>query len=176
MQVVRKAVSLLGPGTWSSSRASADSATSACGACGRLTAATVVAVDPDPEALELALDCGAHHAVPAGEGAGPRIAELTGGAGAQAVIGFVGEGDAGVVARDGAGPGHPLRRRSTWCSPRSASSASAVGTHDELRELIALTAADAVSLRTRSYPLDAFADAIADLENGRMRGRGVLVP
>ena len=26
------------------------------------------------------------------------------------------------------------------------------------------------------YPLDAFADAIADLEHGRMHGRGVLVP
>jgi NAD+-dependent secondary alcohol dehydrogenase Adh1 len=33
-----------------------------------------------------------------------------------------------------------------------------------------------VSVRTRSYPLDAFADAIADLEGGRMHGRGVLVP
>ena len=50
------------------------------------------------------------------------------------------------------------------------------GTHDDLRELIALTAAGAVRLHTRSHPLDAFADAIADLENGRMHGRGVLVP
>jgi NAD+-dependent secondary alcohol dehydrogenase Adh1 len=33
-----------------------------------------------------------------------------------------------------------------------------------------------VSLRTRSYPLAAFADAIADLKSGRMHGRGVLVP
>jgi NAD+-dependent secondary alcohol dehydrogenase Adh1 len=34
-----------------------------------LTAAEVIAVDPDPEALKLAVDCGAHHAVPA-DGAG----------------------------------------------------------------------------------------------------------
>ena len=53
---------------------------------------------------------------------------------------------------------------------------NAVGTHDDLRELVALTAAGRVCLRTRTYPLDAFADAFADLENGRMHGRGVLVP
>ena len=53
---------------------------------------------------------------------------------------------------------------------------NAVGTHDDLRELVALTAAGSVSVRTRRYPLDAFADAVADLEHGRMHGRGVLVP
>ncbi len=53
---------------------------------------------------------------------------------------------------------------------------NAVGTHDDLRELVALTAAGGVTLRTRTYPLDAFADAVADLEAGRMHGRGVLVP
>ncbi|MFC5995028.1 hypothetical protein ACFQE5_12480 [Pseudonocardia hispaniensis] len=53
---------------------------------------------------------------------------------------------------------------------------NAVGTHDDLRELIALAAVGGMSLRTRTYPLDAFADAIADLESGRMHGRGVLVP
>jgi NAD+-dependent secondary alcohol dehydrogenase Adh1 len=53
---------------------------------------------------------------------------------------------------------------------------NAVGTHDDLRALVALAASGAVSLRTRRYPLTAFADAIADLEQGRMHGRGVLVP
>jgi NAD+-dependent secondary alcohol dehydrogenase Adh1 len=53
---------------------------------------------------------------------------------------------------------------------------NAVGTYDDLRELVALTAAGGVSVRTRNYPLDAFADAIADLEKGQMHGRGVLVP
>jgi NAD+-dependent secondary alcohol dehydrogenase Adh1 len=33
-----------------------------------------------------------------------------------------------------------------------------------------------VPVHTRTYPLDAFADAMADLEQGRMHGRGVLVP
>ena len=39
---------------------------------------------------------------------------------------------------------------------------SVVGTYDDLRELVAFTAAGGVSLRTRTYPLEAFADAIAD--------------
>jgi NAD+-dependent secondary alcohol dehydrogenase Adh1 len=53
---------------------------------------------------------------------------------------------------------------------------NAVGTHDDLRELMALAATGTVSVRTRTYPLDAFADALDDLQNGRMHGRGVLVP
>ena len=53
---------------------------------------------------------------------------------------------------------------------------NAVGTHDDLRELVGLAATGAVSVLTRTYPLDAFADAVADLEQGRMHGRGVLVP
>lgn len=53
---------------------------------------------------------------------------------------------------------------------------NAVGTHDDLRELVALTSSGGVELRARTYPLEAFADALADLENGRMHGRGVLVP
>jgi NAD+-dependent secondary alcohol dehydrogenase Adh1 len=53
---------------------------------------------------------------------------------------------------------------------------NAVGTHDDLRELMALAAAGAVQVHTRTYPLDAFAEAMADLEQGRMHGRGVLVP
>ncbi|MGE0300470.1 MAG: NAD(P)-dependent alcohol dehydrogenase [Pseudonocardia sp.] len=186
MHVVRKAVPLLGPGT-----AVVVVGIGGLGHIGvqclrALTAAEVVAVDPDPEALKLAHDCGAHHTVPAGEGAGERIAEITGGAGAHAVIDFVGEGDApssslAMVRARGTyfvvGYGGELRVPTfNLVLPEISIVGNAVGTHDDLRELIALTAAGAVSLRTRSYPLDAFADAIADLENGRMHGRGVLVP
>ena len=38
-----------------------------------------------------------------------------------------------------------------------------------------LTAQGRVTLRTRTYPLDAINDA-ADLDSGRLRGRGILVP
>ena len=53
---------------------------------------------------------------------------------------------------------------------------NAVGTHDDLRALVDLTAAGLVRIHTRRYALDAFADAMADLENGRLHGRAVLVP
>ena len=112
--------------------------------------------------------------------------ELTGGAGAEAVIDFVGEGDAvasslAMVRARGTyfvvGYGGELRVPTfNLVLPEISVVGNAVGTHDDLRELVALTAAGRVSLRTRTYPLDAFADAFADLENGRMHGRGVLVP
>jgi NAD+-dependent secondary alcohol dehydrogenase Adh1 len=185
MHVVRKAVPLLGPGT--------RVVVVGVGGLGHigvqclraLTAAEVIAVDPDPEALKLATDCGAHHAIPA-DGAGEQVGKLTGGAGAEAVIDFVGEGDAvasslAMVRARGTyfvvGYGGELRVPTfNLVLPEISVVGNAVGTHDDLRELVALTAAGGVSLRTRTYPLDAFADAFADLENGRMHGRGVLVP
>jgi len=39
-----------------------------------------------------------------------------------------------------------------------------------------LTAQGKVTLHTRTYPLDAVNDAMDDLDAGRLRGRGILVP
>jgi NAD+-dependent secondary alcohol dehydrogenase Adh1 len=185
MHVVRKAVPLLRPGTRVVVVGVGGLGHIAVQCLRALTAAEVIAVDPDPEALKLAMDCGAHHAV-AADGAGERVADLTGGAGAEAVIDFVGEGDAptsslAMVRAKGTyfvvGYGGELRVPTfNLVLPEISIVGNAVGTHDDLRELVALAAAGGVSLRTRSYPLDAFADAIADLESGRMHGRGVLVP
>ena len=185
MHVVRKAVPLLGPGTRVVVVGIGGLGHIAVQCLRALTAAEVIAVDPDPEALKLAIDCGAHHGVPV-ENASTDIGRLTGGAGAEAVIDFVGEGDApasslAIVRARGTyfivGYGGELRVPTfNLVLPEISVVGNAVGSHDDLRELIALTAAGGVSLRTRSYPLEAFADAIADLENGRMHGRGVLVP
>lgn len=185
MHVVRKAVPLLGPGTRVVVVGIGGLGHIAVQCLRALTAAEVIAVDPDPEALKLALDCGAHHGVPV-ENAGADVGRLTGGAGAEAVIDFVGEGDApaaslAMVRARGTyfivGYGGELRVPTfNLVLPEISVVGNAVGTHDDLRELIALTAAGGVSLRTRTYPLEAFADAVADLENGRMHGRGVLVP
>ena len=185
MHVVRKAVPLLGPGTRVVVVGVGGLGHIAVQCLRALTAAEVIAVDPDPEALKLAIDCGAHHGVPV-ENASTDIGRLTGGAGAEAVIDFVGEGDApasslAMVRARGTyfivGYGGELRVPTfNLVLPEISVVGNAVGSHDDLRELIALTAAGGVSLRTRSYPLEAFADAFADLENGRMHGRGVLVP
>jgi NAD+-dependent secondary alcohol dehydrogenase Adh1 len=185
MHAVRKAVPLLGPGTRVVVVGVGGLGHIAVQCLRALCAAEVIAVDPDPDAQKLALDCGAHHAVPASSVA-EQVADLTGGAGAEAVIDFVGEGDAvasslALVRPRGTyfvvGYGGELRVPTfNLVLPEISVVGNAVGTHDDLRELLALTAAGGVTLRTRAYPLDAFADAVADLENGRMHGRGVLVP
>ncbi|HSR24865.1 MAG TPA: zinc-binding dehydrogenase, partial [Candidatus Eisenbacteria bacterium] len=51
-----------------------------------------------------------------------------------------------------------------------------VGSYNDLAELMALAAQGRVRLHTRTYPLDAVNDAIADLEHGRLQGRGILIP
>jgi NAD+-dependent secondary alcohol dehydrogenase Adh1 len=51
-----------------------------------------------------------------------------------------------------------------------------VGTYNELAELMALAQTGKVALHTRTYPLDAAAEAIADLDAGRVWGRAILIP
>jgi NAD+-dependent secondary alcohol dehydrogenase Adh1 len=41
---------------------------------------------------------------------------------------------------------------------------------------MALAQSGKVTLHTRTYPLDAAADALSDLDAGRVRGRAILVP
>src|SRR6201982_571938 len=62
-----------------------------------LCAAEIVVVDRSVKSLELAKACGAHHTVIADGGEVEKVMHLTHGKGAEAVIDFVGEGDA--VAR-----------------------------------------------------------------------------
>ena len=185
MHVVRKAVPLLRPATRVVVVGIGGLGHIAVQCLRSLTAAEVIAVDPDPQALKLAIDCGAHHAV-AADTASVEVARLTGGAGAEAVIDFVGEGDApttslAMVRARGTyfivGYGGELRVPTfNLVLPEISVVGNAVGSHDDLRELIALTATGGVTLRTHTYPLEAFADAIAELENGRMHGRGILIP
>jgi NAD+-dependent secondary alcohol dehydrogenase Adh1 len=186
MHTVRKCVPLLGAGTRVVVVGVGGLGHIAVQCLRALTPAEVIVVDPDPEALKLASDCGAHHLISADDRAPDRVRELTGGDGAEAVIDFVGEGDAvasslAMVRARGTyfivGYGGELRVPTfNLVLPEISVVGNAVGTHDDLRELIALTATAAVTVRTWTYPLDAFADAISDLENGRMHGRGVLVP
>src|SRR6266540_877695 len=51
-----------------------------------------------------------------------------------------------------------------------------VGTFNDLDELMTLAAQGQVKLHTQTYPLDAVNDAMDDLDAGRLRGRGILVP
>ncbi len=51
-----------------------------------------------------------------------------------------------------------------------------VGTYLDLAELMTLTAQGKVTLETRTYPLEGINDALADLDGGRLQGRGILIP
>ena len=53
---------------------------------------------------------------------------------------------------------------------------SLVGTYTELAELMALAAQGKVVLEAREYALADVNTALADLREGRVHGRGVLVP
>src|SRR6266702_3355859 len=51
-----------------------------------------------------------------------------------------------------------------------------VGNYNDLAELMTLTAQGKVKLHTATYPLNAALDAIHDLDSGKLRGRGILIP
>ena len=51
-----------------------------------------------------------------------------------------------------------------------------VGSFNDLVELMDLTAQGKVKLHTSTYALDDINQAIDDLNGGRLRGRGILVP
>ena len=51
-----------------------------------------------------------------------------------------------------------------------------VGSYNDLVELMSLAASGKVTLHTKQYALDDVNEAIQDLDQGRLRGRGILVP
>jgi NAD+-dependent secondary alcohol dehydrogenase Adh1 len=143
-------------------------------------------VDRSEGALELAKKCGADQVVLADGTQVKRVSEITGGAGCEAVIDFVGEGGA---IEDGIAM---LRRAGTYyvigyggvlkvptidiISQEINFLGNLVGTYNDLAELMTLTAEGRVTLETRVYPLDAVNDAMDDLDHGRLHGRGIFVP
>jgi len=151
-----------------------------------LTATRIVVLDPNEEALALTRQWGADETVVVDGTHVGRVLDLTDGKGAQVVLDFVGERGA---------------EREAWTMTRRAGShfvigyggtiqvaaidvisterniiGNLVGSFNDLAELMALAAAGLVRLHTQTYPLDAVNDAMDDLDSGRLRGRGILVP
>ncbi|CDR10947.1 NAD(P)-dependent alcohol dehydrogenase [Streptomyces iranensis] len=151
-----------------------------------ITAAELIVVDRNPDAVELAVSIGADRGVVASGDQVEEVLELTGGQGAEAVVDFVGEGGA---TRDGVGM---LRRAGDYhvvgygenldiptidiISAEINFIGNLVGSYTDLCELMVLAAQDRVRLHTTTYPLDRFQEALDDLDAGRVRGRAVLVP
>jgi NAD+-dependent secondary alcohol dehydrogenase Adh1 len=151
-----------------------------------LTATNIIVVDRNPDALKLAEQLGAHHTVVADGDQVATVLELTGGAGAEVVLDFVAEqgaeNDAWAMTRR-AGSYFVIGYGGTLSVPTLGIISTErniigniVGTYNDLAELMVLAQAGKVTLHTRTYPLDGAADALADLDAGRVRGRAILVP
>ncbi|GAA3839266.1 NAD(P)-dependent alcohol dehydrogenase [Amycolatopsis tucumanensis] len=151
-----------------------------------LTAATVVVVDRNAEALELAAGLGADHTVLADGKQVDAVLDLTGGNGAEVVLDFVAEQgaqqDAFAMTRRGGshfvigyGGNIDIPTIDIISTERNVIG-NLVGTYNDLVELMVLAQAGKVTLHTKKYPLDAALDALADLDGGRVRGRAILTP
>jgi NAD+-dependent secondary alcohol dehydrogenase Adh1 len=151
-----------------------------------MSATRIVVLDRNEEALALTREWGADETVLVDGAHVDRVLDLTDGHGAEVVLDFVGEQGA---------------ERDSWAMTRRAGSdfvigyggtvdiptidvisternvvGNLVGSYNDLVELMALTAAGRVEMLTHTYPLDAADDAMDDLDAGRLRGRGILVP
>jgi NAD+-dependent secondary alcohol dehydrogenase Adh1 len=151
-----------------------------------LTPAEIIVVDRSREALELTRSMGADHTVLVDGNEVARVKDITDGQGAEAVIDFVGEGgaiEAGVSMLRRAGfyyiigyGGNLNVPTIDIISTEINFIGNLVGTYNDLVELMTLTAKGKVTLHTAIYSLDAATDAIHDLDSGKLRGRGILVP
>jgi NAD+-dependent secondary alcohol dehydrogenase Adh1 len=183
---VRKAIPLLYPGTTCAVIGAGGLGHIGVQCLAALTATTIIVVDRNPDALKLAEQLGANHTVVADGGQVAAVQELTGGAGAHVVLDFVAEqgaendgwnmtGEAGSYFVIGYGGTLHIPTLDIITTERNIIG-NIVGTYNDLAELMVLAEAGKVTLHTRTYPLDAAPDAIADLDAGRVRGRAILVP
>jgi NAD+-dependent secondary alcohol dehydrogenase Adh1 len=151
-----------------------------------LTSAEVIVTDPSDAALALAKEVGAHHTVKVDGSHVDTVKEITNGLGAEAVIDFVGEKgaveDGIAMLRNGGfyyviGYGQNIDIPTIDVISREISFIGClVGTYIDLQDLMTLTAQGQVTLHTSTYPLEAINDAMADLDGGRLQGRGILIP
>ena len=183
---VRKAIPLLPPGTTAVVIGAGGLGHIGVQCLSALTATRIIVVDRNPEALKLAEQLGADVTVVADGKQVATVLELTDGIGAHVVLDFVAEQGAeqdgfAMTAPGGSyfviGYGGQVQIPTLdIISTERNIIGNIVGTFNELAELMALAEAGKVTLHTRTYPLDAAADAVADLDAGRVRGRAILVP
>ena len=151
-----------------------------------LSATRIVVVDRSPEALKLAAEIGADETVVADGNHVGTVLEMTDGNGAEAVIDFVGEGGAlseGFAMTRRYGNHYVVGYGGTLDAPaidlistERSFVGNLVGTYNDLVELMTLAGQGKVTLHTATYPLDGAVDALQDLNEGRIRGRAILVP
>jgi NAD+-dependent secondary alcohol dehydrogenase Adh1 len=186
IHAVKKAIPVLGPGTRVVVIGAGGLGHIGVQCLKTMTPAEIIVIDPSEPALALARELGSDHTVKVDGTQVERVKELTDGLGAEAIIDFVGEKGAiedGIeLVRDGGfyyviGYGENINIPTIDVISREISFiGNLVGSYTDLRELMTLTAQGKVSLHTTTYPLEAINDAMADLDGGRLQGRGILVP
>jgi NAD+-dependent secondary alcohol dehydrogenase Adh1 len=183
---VRKSVPLLFPGTVCVVNGAGGLGHIGIQSLRALTATTIVVVDRNAEALDLAAQLGADHTVLADGKHIDAIMDLTNGDGAEVVLDFVAEQGAqqdafAMTKRNGShfvigyGGNIDIPTIDIISTERNVIG-NLVGTYNDLVELMVLAQAGKVTLHTKKYPLDAALDALADLDAGRVRGRAILTP
>jgi NAD+-dependent secondary alcohol dehydrogenase Adh1 len=151
-----------------------------------ISGATLVVVDRNKAAVDLAVEIGADAGIVADGTHLEQVLELTGGAGAEAVVDFVGEGGAttegiAMLRRAGnyyvVGYGENINVPTIdVISTEINFIGNLVGSYNDLQELMVLASQGKVTLHTTKYPLADFQSAIDDLDAGRVRGRAILIP
>jgi NAD+-dependent secondary alcohol dehydrogenase Adh1 len=183
---VRKAVPKLHPGTVCVVNGAGGLGHIGIQSLRALTATTVVVVDRNAAALDLAAELGAHHTVLADGKHVEAVLDLTGGNGAEVVLDFVAEQGAqqdafAMTRRNGSqfvigyGSNIDVPTIDIISTERNIVG-NLVGTYNDLAELMVLAQSGQVTLHTKKYPLDAALDALADLDAGNVRGRAILTP
>jgi NAD+-dependent secondary alcohol dehydrogenase Adh1 len=183
---VRKAIPLLYPGTTCVVIGAGGLGHIGIQCLSALTAANIIVVDRNPNALKLAEQLGARHTVVADGGQVDAVTDLTGGDGAEVVLDFVAEQGAendGFAMTRRAGSYFVIGYGGTLTIPtldvistERNIIGNIVGTYNDLAELMVLAEAGKVTLHTRTYPLADARDALHDLDTGEVRGRAILVP
>jgi NAD+-dependent secondary alcohol dehydrogenase Adh1 len=183
---VRKAIPLLYPGTTVAVIGAGGLGHIGIQCLAALTAAKIIVVDRNPDALKLAEQLGARHTVVADGTQVDAVKELSDGAGAEVVLDFVAEQGAendGFAMTRPAGSYFVIGYGGTLTIPtldiistERNIIGNIVGTYNDLAELMVLAQSGKVTLHTRTYPLEAAQEALHDLDAGEVRGRAILVP
>jgi propanol-preferring alcohol dehydrogenase len=151
------------------------------------TTAQVLAVDVREEALTLAGECGAHFGTLLRPDTAAVLRGRTGGAGAVAVLDFVGSPSSlgpavevlrpdGELAVVGSGGGELTVRKPGTLPPGTRISLPFWGTLPELEAVVSLAREGALKTEVERFALPSAPEAIARLRSGGVRGRAVLVP
>jgi NAD+-dependent secondary alcohol dehydrogenase Adh1 len=183
---VRKAIPLLYPGTTAVVIGAGGLGHIGIQCLAALTAARIVVVDRNADALKLAEQLGAEETVVADGNQIAAVQNLTDGAGAEVVFDFVAEqgaeSDAFAMTRE-AGSDYVIGYGGELTVPtldiistERNIVGNIVGTYNDLAELMVLAQRGKVTLHTATYPLTSAVDALRDLDAGQVRGRAILVP